>query len=126
MSKEAKRVYPIQSKYMEQYEMKQKRANRRKTALFRRLIAAGVVMLLLTVFVVHYHIGQRTVYSEKMEQYDALQAELSELKKTESELTEEIDLLKDEAYILDIARTNYFLSKEGELIFQLEDFSSSY
>lgn len=83
-------------------------------------------MLLLTAVITHYHIGQRTVYSEKLEQYETLEAELSELKEVESELLEEIDLLKDEAYILDIARTNYFLSKEGELIFQLEEFSNSY
>lgn len=126
MSKEAKRVYPIQSEYMEQYEMKQKRIKRRKSALFRRLIAAGIIMLLIIAFVTHYHIGQRTVYSEKIKQHEALKAELTELQEVESELIEEIDLLKDDAYILDIARTNYFLSKEGELIFQLEDFSSSY
>lgn len=126
MGKKAKRVLPIESEYMEQYEKQKKRAERRKKSLLRRLVAAGVLMLLLTSVVVHYHMGQRTVYSEKMEQYDALQSELKELKQEEKELLEEIELLKDDSYILDIARTNYFLSKEGELIFQLEEFDSSY
>ncbi|HLR71815.1 MAG TPA: septum formation initiator family protein [Pseudogracilibacillus sp.] len=126
MSKRPKRIYSIQSDYMDQYEMQQKREKRRKTALIRRLVVAGIAMFLLTVLVAHYHIGQRTVYSEKVEQYELLQSELAELKKVEAQLSEEIDLLNDEAYILDIARTNYFLSKEGELIFQLEDIDSSY
>ena len=126
MGKERKRVYPIQSTYMEQYEMKKERASRRKQSLFKRLIAAGIIMLVIVAFVTHYHIGQRATYSAKLEQYDELQAELKQLKSDEKELKEEITLLKDDEYILDIARTNYFLSKEGELIFQLEDFHSSY
>lgn len=126
MAGKGKRVYSIQSEYMEKYEMQQKRINRRKKGLIRRLIAMGIIMLLLTTLVVHYHIGQRAVYSEKLEQYEALHSEMTELKNRESDLLEEIDLLSDEAYILDIARTNYFLTKEGELIFQLQDTDSSY
>jgi len=125
MGKKAKRIYSIDSEYMERYEQQQKRKQRRKTGLVRRLIVAGIVMLILVSFITHYHIGQRTVYSKKMTEHETLQEELAQLKKEESELIEEIDLLNDDAYILDIARTNYFLSKEGELIFQLEDFQSS-
>lgn len=125
MGKKAKRIYSIESEYMERYEQQQKRKKRRKTGLLRRLIVAGIAMLILTSLITHYHIGQRTIYSEKMTEYESLQEELTQLKKEESELVEEIDLLNDDAYILDIARTNYFLSKEGELIFQLEDFRSS-
>lgn len=126
MSQEPKRVYSLKSEYMEQYEQKQKRKHRRQRGLRRRLIVAGITMFLITAFVTHYHLGQRTVYSEKSEQLEMLQSELVELEKVEEQLLEEIELLKDESYILDIARTNYFLSKEGELIFQLEDFDSSY
>lgn len=126
MGKKAHRVYSIESEYMEQYAMQRERAERRKKNLMIRLTTAGIIMLLLTVVVAYYHIGQRAVYAEKQEQYEALQAEMDYLNKEENELREEIGLLNDESYILNIARTNYFLSKEGELIFQLEDYSSSY
>ncbi len=126
MSREPNRVYSLKSEYMERYEQEQKRKRRRKRGLRRRLIAAGITMLLITAFVTHYHIEQRTVYSEKSQQLETLQSELEELEKVEAELLEEIELLKDESYILDIARTNYFLSKKGELIFQVEDVDSSY
>lgn len=119
-------VYSIQSEYMEQYELQQKRNARRKRRLIQRLVFAGIFMVLFSGFVIHYHLDQRTVYSEKMEQYEALQTELTELKRTEKELKEEINLLQDESYILEIARTNYFLTKKGELIFLLEDYNSSY
>src|SRR5699024_5539673 len=112
MGKRAKRIYAIDSEYMERYEQQQKRKKRRKTGLVRRLIVAGFTMLILTSLITHYHIGQRTVYSNKMVEHETLQEELAQLKKEESELIEEIGLLNDDAYILDIARTNYFLSKE--------------
>lgn len=126
MSKREQRIYSIRSEYMEQYERQQKRNQRRKRSLIQRLVIAGVLMLATVAYMVHYHLEQRSVYSEKLKEYEALQSEMSELKKTEEELKEEIKLLSDEDYILEIARTNYFLTKEGELIFLLDDVDSSY
>ncbi|NLI68373.1 MAG: septum formation initiator family protein [Bacilli bacterium] len=126
MNKREQRIYSIRSEYMEQYERQQKRNQRRKRSLIQRLVIAGVLMLATVAYMVHYHLEQRSVYSEKLKEYEALQSEMSELKKTEEELKEEIKLLNDEDYILEIARTNYFLTKEGELIFLLDDADSSY
>lgn len=126
MNKREQRIYSIRSEYMEQYERQQKRNQRRKRSLIQRLVIAGVLMLATVAYMVHYHLEQRSVYSEKLKEYEALQSEMSELKKTEEELKEEIKLLSDEDYILEIARTNYFLTKEGELIFLLDDVDSSY
>lgn len=126
MNKREQRIYSIRSEYMEQYERQQKRNQRRKKSLIQRLVIAGVLMLATVAYMVHYHLEQRSVYSEKLKEYEALQSEMSELKKTEEELKEEIKLLNDEDYILEIARTNYFLTKEGELIFLLDDADSSY
>lgn len=69
---------------------------------------------------------QRAIYAEKVEQYEQLEKELKELKQSEKNLKEEIELLNNEDYVLDIARTNYFLSKEGELIFTIPDEEPSY
>lgn len=126
MNKREQKIYSIRSEYMEQYERQQKRNQRRKRSLIQRLVIAGVLMLATVAYMVHYHLEQRSVYSEKLKEYEALQSEMSELKKTEEELKEEIKLLNDEDYILEIARTNYFLTKEGELIFLLDDADSSY
>lgn len=105
---------------MDQYQLQQERNRRRKKRLIQRLVIAGTAMAIILGSLVSYHVKQRALYSEKLEQYEQLQKELSILQKEEKELREEIDLLNDEEYILDIARTNYFLSKEGELIFQIE------
>ena len=49
-----------------------------------------------------------------------------DLKNEEVSLQEEAERLKDEEYVLEIARTNYFFSKEGELIFKLPDEKPAY
>ncbi len=61
-----------------------------------------------------------------MEEYEQLQDELATLKKDEKNMKEEITLLNDEEYVLEIARTNYFFSKEGELIFNIPQEKPSY
>lgn len=120
MTRPNKTVAKIRSEYMNQYQLQQERNRRRKKRLIQRLVLAGTAMVIILGVMISYHVKQRALYSEKLEQYEELQEELSILEQEEKELREEIDLLNDEEYILDIARTNYFLSKEGELIFQIE------
>lgn len=120
LARSNKTVARIRSEYMDQYQLQQERNRRRKKRLIQRLVIAGTAMVIIIGVMISYHVKQRALYSEKLEQYEQLQEELTILEQEEKELREEIDLLNDEEYILDIARTNYFLSKEGELIFQIE------
>lgn len=73
-----------------------------------------------------YHIKQRILYTEKQEQYEQMENHLADLKTEETVLLEEIDLLNDEEYVLEIARTNYFFSKKGEMIFKILDENPTY
>lgn len=121
MTKKKKTVLRMQSEYIDEYHAQSDRDLRRKKRLMRRLVSMSVVMLLLIGVMVYYHVNQRILYSKKQEQFETLQSEMVQLKKEEKALLEEINLLSDDEYILDIARTNYFLTKEGELIFQIQD-----
>src|SRR5699024_11191216 len=111
---------------MKQYDAHVERQKRRKKRLIRRLVLFSVTIIILFGSLALYHINQRTVYSEKKIEYEQLTEQLANLEKQEENLIEEINLLNDEEYILDIARTNYFLSKKGELIFQIEDETRTY
>lgn len=121
MTRPNKTVARIKSEYMNKYNAELERKRRRKKKLIQRLVFASVVIVVTLGFLLSYHIKQRSLYAEKQEQYNELIEQKSVLEKEEKNLLEEIDLLNDEEYILDIARTNYFLSKEGELIFQLPE-----
>lgn len=119
------RVTRLESNYMEQYEAHIKRQSRRKKRLRRRLIVFAIIVFIAVGLLASYHMKQRSLHAEKQAEYEALQEELETLKNEEKNLKQEIELLNDDHYILEIARTNYFFSKEGELLFKLSEDSSS-
>lgn len=126
MAMHKKRVTRLDSHYMQQYDVFMERQKRKKQRLVRRLVLFSVIVLLVVGSLATYHINQRILHAEKSEQYQELKEQLTSLKTEEENYQEEIGLLNNEEYVLEIARTNYFLSKEGELIFKVLDESPSY
>lgn len=121
MNGRPKRVTKLKSDYMHQYDAQMERKRRRKRKLIQRLVIVSTVAIVILGVITSYHFKQRSVQADKLEQHDHLTKEIAQLELDEKELLEEVNLLNDEEYILDIARTNYFLSKKGELIFQVDD-----
>jgi len=118
-------VTKIESNYMEQYEAHMKRQRRRRKRLIRRLILASIATAIILGFLTSYHVNQRILYTKKVNEYEQLQDELETLKNEQTALEEEIELLNNDEYILEIARSNYFYSKKGELLFKLPDKGAS-
>lgn len=119
-------VTKMNSSYMDKYDAHVDRQRRKKSRLTRRLILFAVVVMITLGSMATYHIKQRDVYADKAEEYVSLQEEYASLQQKETYYNEEINLLNDDEYILDIARTNYFFSKEGELIFKVPNKDPSY
>ncbi|PBB04905.1 MULTISPECIES: FtsB family cell division protein [Salimicrobium] len=123
---EKKSVTRLDSTYMDQYEAHVERQRRKKKRLFRRLALFGLLMLIITSSLAVYHVQQRMVYAEKEAEYEQLQEEMASLEEKEADLKEEKELLQQEEYVLEIARSNYFFSKEGEIIFKIPNEEPSY
>ncbi|WP_047986252.1 FtsB family cell division protein [Ornithinibacillus californiensis] len=121
-----KTVTKLNSQYVDKYDAYMERQKRKKQRLIRRLLLCAIIVTIAAGSMAVYHFGQRALHAEKAEEYKLLQEELANLEKEEEKYKEEIELLNDEEYILEIARTKYFLSKEGELIFKTPDDGSSY
>lgn len=119
-------VRKIDSAYMKHYNAHMERQQRRRKQLIRRLVLFSFVVLLITGSMVSYHIKQRSLYAQKESEFEQLEEKLSQLNAEEKDLQEEITLLNNDEYILDLARTNYFFSKEGELIFKIIEEEPSY
>lgn len=127
MSQPSKRsITRLNSPYMKQYDTYMERQKKKKQRLIRRLVLFSLIVMIVIGSMATYHIKQRSLYAEKAEQYEQLEEQMTALKKQENQLKEEIKLLNNDEYILDIARTNYFFSKEGELIFKIPDNDPSY
>lgn len=121
-----KTVTKLESNYMEQYEAHMKRQQRRKQRLVRRLVTFSIITAIIVGFLASYHVNQRMLYTEKINEYKQMQEELELLVGEQTGLEEEIELLNNDDYILEIARSNYFYSKKGELLFKLPEKSASY
>ncbi|QAS52724.1 FtsB family cell division protein [Halobacillus litoralis] len=119
-------VARLDSTYMKHYDAYLDRHQRKKKRLIRRLVMFALLVAVVSGSMVMYHMKQQALYSEKHEQYEQLQQQMSALKEEEKGLEQEIELLNDEEYVLQIARTNYFFSKEGEIIFKMPNEDPSY
>ncbi|WP_152657390.1 septum formation initiator family protein [Oceanobacillus sp. CFH 90083] len=126
MEERKKKVTKLQSKSVHQYDAYIERQNRKKQRLTRRLVLYALVVAVIVGSMSIYHFNQRAIKADKMDEYEQLEQQLAELKQEEKSLNNEIELLQDENYVLEIARTNYFFSNEGELIFKLPDEDPSY
>ncbi|WP_077210357.1 FtsB family cell division protein [Bacillus dakarensis] len=112
-------VTKIQSTYTQQQEMHEISASRKKKLLFRRLTVFLIFAVVISYFMITTLISQSatldTINAEKAE----LDRELKDLKRTEMLLKEEIVKLNDDEYIAKLARKDYFLSDEDEIIFTI-------
>src|SRR5699024_5237382 len=121
MSESNDMIARIISDYMKQYDAQIRRENRRKKNQFRRIMASVIIITLVLRGLTVYHLKQRSLQADIKTEYSELKTEMAKLEKEEKNLTEEISLLNNDEYVLELARTNYFLSKEDELIFLTED-----
>lgn len=126
MPAKKKTVTKLDSSYVDQYDAYIERQKRKKKRLIRRLVLFAAVVVVVIGSMATYHFKQISLQEEKEVQYNQMEDELATLKKEEDHLRQEIKLLNNEEYVLEIARTNYFLSKEGELIFNIPDEEPSY
>lgn len=121
MSESNDMIARIKSDYMKQYDAQIRREKRRQKKLFRRIMASVLIVTLVLGGLTVYHLKQRSLQADIKTEYSELKTEMAKLEKEEKNLTEEISLLNNDEYVLELARTNYFLSKEDELIFLTDD-----
>lgn len=126
VSTKEKTVTKLDSQYMQKYDAYIERQKRKKQRLIRRLVLFSIAVIITVGSMTAYHIQQRVLHAEKAEQYEQLEDKLTALQKKEKNLQEEIRLLNNEEYVLEIARTNYFFSEEGETIFKIPNEEPSY
>ncbi|MGP4073768.1 FtsB family cell division protein [Piscibacillus sp. B03] len=126
MTRRTRKVAKIKSDYVQEHEKQQIHKTKQKKQLFRRLVAFGVLFILIMGILTITHFNQRAVMDEKQKEYEEKIATLEDYKQENQQLEREIQLLGDIEYLLKIARKDYFFSEDGEIIFKLPDEDPSY
>ncbi|ANU14692.1 Cell division protein DivIC (FtsB), stabilizes FtsL against RasP cleavage [Planococcus halocryophilus Or1] len=114
---EKREVTSIRNDYVRSVEIEEKRKSAHKVRLMRRLAVLGFVILMATIWIGSTIYAQTQTISEKAQLREEALLELEQVEKQQNQLEEQILLLNDEEYLAKLARKDYFLSEEGEIIF---------
>lgn len=112
-------VTKLQSGYVQQHERNEQIAVKRKRLILRRLVVFFLFAIFVSYFMISTLVSQASSLDEIKQEQEQLQQELKDLEKKETILKEEIVKLNDDEYIAKLARKDYFLSEQGEIIFNI-------
>jgi cell division protein DivIC len=115
----SRNIAKLQTQYAIQQESAELSSARKRKLLYRRLAAYVVLAGVITFLMISTYISQLSALEEKESEKKQLQKQLSGLEKQQQILEEEIVKLNDDEYIAKLARKEYFLSEENEIIFNL-------
>lgn len=104
----------------EQQQLKQKR-HRQKIFLRRRFAVYTVIAAIILFCLFDYMGKQRELLAKQHDELAAAEEKLESAKEQQEMLKLQISKLEDDEYIAKLARKEYFLSEEGEIIFTIPD-----
>ena len=114
-------ITKLQTNYALKKEESQISIARRKKGLYRRLTVFFVFAVAVAYLMISTIISQNSALANKTDEKEQLEKELVTLEKDEVLLKEEIVKLNDDEYIAKLARKEYFLSDDNEIIFTLPE-----
>ncbi|MBM4765302.1 septum formation initiator family protein [Bacillus sp. B15-48] len=114
-------IAKLENEYIQQRKNEGIAKTRKQKRLYRRLAVFFVFAVFMTVIMLTTFISQTAALEEKQQIMEEREQELAELQKRHAYLENEISKLNDEEYIAKLARRDYFLSQEGEIIFSLPE-----
>lgn len=116
-----KNVAKIQTTYVKQQEDASLAMLRKRKILYRRLSVFFTLSLITSFIIVSNIISQTSELNAKIAQKQQLNKQLSSLQNQQSALKDNIVKLNNDDYIAKYARSEYFLSNKGEVIFNIPD-----
>ena len=115
-----KKVAKINTDYSHKQEQIKQNTDRKRIGLIRRLTVFGVLALIIGGLMVSALITQTSAIENKKAEKVKLEQQLTKLQSKQKQLKGEIVKLNDDDYIKKIARRDYFLSEDGEIIFNVK------
>lgn len=116
-----RKVAKIETTYVQQQEVAGIAAARKRRLLLRRLSLFLAFAIFTSYFMISSIFSQAAVLDEKKAQKKQLDKELTSLKKQQGILKDDIVKLNDDDYIAKLARKNFFMSNQNEIIFHIPE-----
>ncbi|PAE36805.1 septum formation initiator family protein [Neobacillus sp. YX16] len=116
-----KNIAKIQTTYVHQQEIAEIASARKRKLLFRRLSLFLVFAALMSYLMITSFISQSSTLDKKVAQKKQLEQQMTQLKKQQEILKEDIVKLNDDDYLAKLARKEYFFSENGEIIFNIPE-----
>ncbi|MEK3888950.1 FtsB family cell division protein [Bacillus sp. FSL K6-3431] len=114
-------IASLETNFMKQQEVSKRRSVKRKKLLIRRLSVFLILVLALSYLTISSFISRTSLLEAKKEEKQMLEETLAKLEKKQSMLENEVIKLNDDEYIAKLARSEYFLSDKGEVIFNIPE-----
>lgn len=114
-------VRTLENDYVRSSDSKAQYKKRQKVLFRRRIFVFGLLATVTLVLLVSTYITQNNRLEEKQKQKDEIVAKLDSVKEQQDTLKLQIAKLEDDEYIAKLARKEYFLSDDGEIIFTIPD-----
>ncbi|MDF2556809.1 MAG: septation inhibitor protein [Bacillales bacterium] len=111
----------MNSDYVKTEDKKRKTDERRRFVNNRKLFVVVIAFMILLTGTVYIRIIREQALAEKLNENKKLQTQLTNLKKEERNLNQEIVNLNDDEYVAKLARKEYYVSTNGEIIFSTPD-----
>ncbi len=112
-------VTSLENNYMLEQEVSARSAARRRKLLVRRLSVFLVFTIVVCTLLISTLVSRESALKAKEEEKARAEEKLAKLEKRQLMLENEIVKLNDDEYIVKLARSEYFLSDKGEIIFNI-------
>ncbi|EAF7231497.1 septum formation initiator family protein [Listeria monocytogenes] len=124
MKKAKSKVARIENRYIKDTATMKKTRSRRRIALFRRLAFMAIIFAVVGGLLTITYTKQVLSLKEKKEKQVQVDKKMVAMKDEQDSLNEQIKKLHNDDYIAKLARSEYYLSKDGEIIFNIPEENS--
>ncbi|PZF89970.1 cell division protein DIVIC [Listeria ivanovii] len=124
MKKAKTKVARIENRYIKDTATMKKTRNRRRVALFRRLAFMAIIFAVVGGLLTITYTQQVLSLKDKKEKQVEVDKKMVAMKDEEQALNDQIKKLHNDEYIAKLARSEYYLSKDGEIIFNIPEENS--
>lgn len=112
-------VNKIENDYVRNADLHREKLARQRIGLRRRLAVFFIIASVVVISLVSTIFNQNERLAQKEAEKEKVLEQLEEIKKEQSLLKMEIKKLEDDEYVAKLARKEYFLSEDGEIIFTI-------